>query len=206
MTATAKQDVEDIQALFAARGLRVSLRQFTELVQEALAQLPMGVEPRSSRHDLTSPEAQVLERAGFTLDFRDCQGDDPVAKTTARYTALLSDSLTTSEAGALLRLNPSRIRQRLLARPRTLYGIQLRSGWRLPRFQFAGGQLVPGIDEVIAALDPELHPVAVASWFTSPNPDLMLERDEEEPIGLSPLQWISSGHSPAQAAELAAYL
>jgi hypothetical protein len=206
MSATAKPDVEEIQALLAARGLRVSLRQFTELVQEAVARLPMGVETRSSRHDLTAPEAQALERAGFTLDFRDRQKDDPVADTTALYTALLSDSLSTSEAAALLGLNPSRIRQRLLARPRTLYGIQLRSGWRLPRFQFAGRQLVPGIDEVITALDPELHPVAVVSWFTSPNPDLSIEREGEEPVLLRPLQWLSSGQSPSQAAELAANL
>ncbi len=40
MSVAAKQDFEEIRVLLDSRGVRVSLRQFTEMVQEAVARLP----------------------------------------------------------------------------------------------------------------------------------------------------------------------
>lgn len=46
-------------------------------------------------------------------------------------------------------------------------------------------------------LDPELHPVAVLTWLTSPQPDL----DD-----VSPRDWLCAGNPPETVAELASSL
>lgn len=101
-------------------------------------------------------------------------------------------------------MDPSRIRRRLTSAPPSLYGIRLGSGWVLPELQFDGNELVPGIEEVVARLDPELHPVSVFHWFTTPNPDLMVEN-----LGgrtLSPRNWLCSGLPVQTVVDLAADL
>jgi hypothetical protein len=96
----------------------------------------------------------------------------------------------------MLGVDDSRVRQRLAER--TLYGIKLRSGWRLPLFQFDDGQAVPGIDVVFPCLDPGLHPVAVYQWFTTPAPDLLLD---DQPV--SPRDWLRAGASTTEVAAFA---
>ncbi len=106
------------------------------------------------------------------------------------------------EVARLLGVDDSRVRQRLTKR--SLYGIKLPDGWRLPAFQFdpaRPGRLVPGIGRVLPRLDPALHPVAVYRWFTLPNVDLVLD---DTPV--SPLDWLRSGGDPTEVAALAADL
>ncbi|MBV5273239.1 MAG: hypothetical protein JZU52_06230 [Lamprocystis purpurea] len=101
-------------------------------------------------------------------------------------------------------------RQRLLER--SLIGIRRGRGWLLPRYQFQVQQqdgqpvvraLVPGIEQVVPRLSPELHPVALWRWFSSPSSELVLE-DEDAP--LSPRDWLIAGRDPAAVARLAAGL
>lgn len=91
------------------------------------------------------------------------------------------------------------MRQRLAAR--TLYGIKRGRDWLLPAFQFTEAGAVPQLGAVLPRLQPDLHPVAVANWFTQPSPDLLLEG---EPV--SPRDWLRSGGAPGPVAALAAAL
>ena len=91
----------------------------------------------------------------------------------------------------------SRIRQRL-TRDRTLYGIKIQSGWRIPKFQFIGNTLIPGLEKVIPQLDPSINPVAVLTWFITANPDL-----EKEETTISPLEWLVQGYDPLIITHLA---
>jgi len=121
---------------------------------------------------------------------------------TAEYARLLNESYTVEEVARLLGVNTSRIRQRLIGPARTLFGVKFGKAWRVPRFQFQGRRLVPGLEIVLRRLPANLHPVAVHRWFTSPNPDLA--SDGGTPI--SPLGWLRTGNPPELVAELAADL
>jgi hypothetical protein len=122
----------------------------------------------------------------------------------AEYAALLKSSLSTAETARRLGVDPSRIRQRLTADPPTLYGIRIGPNWYVPEFQFDGDGLLRGLGEVVSRLDPELHPVAVFRWFTTPSADLSAEA-----LGgrsLSPRDWLRLGLPVEAVAEMASNL
>ncbi len=191
-------------AYLHAHGLRVSPEQLDLLVREAIDRLQRELFRSDPRRELSQEEIKVLERGGFDLEPADLGADDPLARAAALYSGLLKTSLDTATAARLLGVDPSRIRHRLTSRPPSLYGIRLDSRWLLPRFQFDGDELIPGFGEVVAELDPELHPATIYNWFVLPNSDLVAEKLAEEP--LSPRDWLTHGFPPRAVAGLAKHL
>jgi hypothetical protein len=137
---------------------------------------------------LSAGEVAALESAGLTTApfAAEPSGGDPLAQSVADYMALLQTSYTTSEASKHLKVDVSRVRQRL--REGTLFGIEYDGERRLPRFQFERRQVLPGLREVMAALPVGLSPLDVAQWFLAPNRDL--EVGEEN---VSPREWLLRG-------------
>jgi hypothetical protein len=141
---------------------------------------------------MTTAEDQVLGRgAPRTKPPAHQKLTHPRAHTVATYKRLLTESLSVEEAAKRLGVDGSRIRQRLATR--TLYGIKLDHNWYLPKFQFDGKELVPGITEVLAKLPEDLSPVAVYRWFTTANPDLL----DQEGEPLTPLRALQTGEARA---------
>lgn len=196
--------VDPTIAFLHSHGIRVAPPILDEMVREAVTRMHQTLYRSDPRTDLTEAEVEALRRGGFVPEPADFGAEDPLAKTAAEFAALLKSSLPTTAAAERLGVDPSRIRQRLTSQPPTLYGIRLESGWVIPELQFDGSKLIPGIAEVVASLDPELHPVAVYRWFTSPNPDLSV--DGEEDRILSPRDWLRFGLPIQTVAELAADL
>jgi hypothetical protein len=143
----------------------------------------------SATHALSITEIEALQSVSLSTEpWARPGGKDPLAQSIADYMALLDTSLTTAQAARHLKVDPSRIRQRL--RERSLYGVEYDGEKRLPRFQFEHRKVVPGLAKVLAKLPPQLSPLDVAEWFLSPNPDLELER---RTVPLSPREWLLSG-------------
>ena len=101
--------------------------------------------------------------------------NDPLIQSEAQYMALLEESLSAADAAKLLRVDVSRIRQRL--RERSLFGIEYAGSWRLPRFQFERRLVIPGLAQVLKELPSDLFPLDVVDWFLLPEPGLRLEDD-----------------------------
>lgn len=197
-------DLYNTLAYLHTHGIDVEPERMEEMVQEAVSRLPRTLYRSDPRADLTPAEADALAQGGFSLAPADPGTGDPLARTAAEYAALLKSSLSTAQAAARLGVDPSRIRQRLTSRPPTLYGIRLDSGWVVPEFQLEAGGLIPGLAEVVPRLDPELHPLTVLRWFTTPHADLAPAAQGGQP--LSPRDWLRLGLPAAPVAELAADL
>ncbi|MFV2073558.1 MAG: hypothetical protein ACC742_13005 [Thermoanaerobaculales bacterium] len=185
--------------LLESRGVGVDIERLMELTAEVVFALP---ETRRMAPNalLTDAEVATLEDGGFGLEPSD-DGAEPMSLGIARYARLIATCLSVAGAAEILGVNSSRVRQRLKAR--SLYGFKLSGGWLLPQFQFDRRRLVPAIERVIQALPEDLHPVAVATWFATPNPDLVEEPSDRL---LTPLDWLRSGHGPTIVAELATHL
>jgi hypothetical protein len=79
-----------------------------------------------------------------------------------------------------------------------LLGIRRPRGWLLPAYQFAAdGGLLPGVERVTAALA-AAHPVAVARFFATGQPELVVDRRR-----LTPREWLEGGGDPTRVAALA---
>jgi hypothetical protein len=140
---------------------------------------------------MTTAFAAGPEAQGGRLPGGDPPGGDPLAQSVADYMALLETSYTTSETAKHLKVDVSRVRQRL--REGTLFGVDYDGERRLPRFQFERRQVLPGLREVITVLPAGLNPLDVAQWFLAPNPDL-----EVGEANLSPREWLLRG-KPVEA-------
>jgi hypothetical protein len=167
----------------------------TRLYEEARRRLlqnePLRAESREggAAISLSTGELDALKAVGLSVaPWKRVAGQDPLTQSITDYMALLETSYSASQAAKHLKVDASRIRQRL--RERSLFGIDYDGEKRLPRFQFERARVIPGMREVLAALPEGLNPLDVAEWFLSPHPDLEVA-GQENPI--SPRQWLLSG-------------
>jgi hypothetical protein len=176
----------------------------TRLYEEARRHLlknePLrGESGESAARTLSAGELDALKAVGLTTaPFAEGSARDPLMRSITDYMALLETSYSTSQAARHLKVDASRVRQRL--RENSLFGIDYDGEKRLPRFQFERAQVIPGLREVLAALPEGLNPLDVAEWFLSPNPDL--ENDAQE-TPLSPRDWLLKGQPVNAVARLA---
>ncbi len=122
-----------------------------------------------------------------------------VRSVTSNLAALTRESLSVQQTATLLRVDTSRVRHRV--GDRALYGFRLGGGLRLPVWQFENSEPIPGLRAVLAALPPELHPLEVAGFMTTADPDLTVG-DE----AVSPRDWLIGGGQVGAVVALAADL
>ena len=175
--------------------LRVSESRFVELVEQALTELggPILDEPVTA---LTADEVAALGAVRADLSRRKPREADPRAAAVAAFVALLADALSVTQVAQRLGIDPSRVRHRLAAHQ--LVGIRQPRGWALPAYQFGSDGLpLPGLERVAAALA-DSHPVAVARFFATPQPELLVGRRR-----VTPRQWLEGGGGPQRVVDLA---
>ena len=156
--------------------------------------LTTATSPHPGRHhteELASAELDALRSVGaFKGHVLVSADNDPLIRSQAQYMALLEESLSAAEAAKLLRVDVSRVRQRL--RERSLFGLEYEGTWRLPRFQFERRLVIPGLAQVLKALPSDLFPLDVVDWFVLPDPELQSDSDASP---LSPREWLMSGRT-----------
>lgn len=157
-----------------------------------LAVIPAGAADPGS--GLTMAERGPLERAGAILTSLPGVGQRASAQTAARNLSLILDALNVKQVAQMLGRSEVRIRQRLA--DRTLFGVRLGSGWRIPSFQFADGRELPGWGVVVPAFPRDVLPVAVESFLERTNTDLDIDGD-----AVSPRTWLSNGLDPERVAQ-----
>jgi len=145
---------------------------------------------------LGQAQQATLKKLGASLQPLRADELGPIAGLAAAHAEVVSQSTSVSTLAKRLRVDPSRVRQRIYAR--SLYAFKHRGGWLVPNFQLESHRVIPGVEGVVWKLSPTLHPVAVTRWFTTPNSDLILENE-----AVSPIAWLSSGGPPEGVAAMA---
>lgn len=178
--------------------VEVPARLYTQARRRLLENEPLRDHPgQSVAASLSAGEVAALGSVGLSMaPWAGEASQDPLVASITDYMALLETSLTTGEVADLLKVDASRIRQRL--RERSLYGIEYDGERRLPRLQFERGLVLPGLREVLAVLPEALNPLDVAEWFLAPNPDLELAG-----AAVSPREWLLRGEPVMTVVELA---
>lgn len=185
-------------AILEQAGISVATDEIERLLNEAVLHWVPPYSPPDARGGLPSATQKALHALGVAPDdLAPMRPDEPRAdlEAAAEHAGLAASALTVSQAAGRLGVDPSRIRQRLAAR--TLFGIRVEGSWRLPRFQFTddGRKLVPGFGTIARHLA-GLHPLDVATWFTTPHGDLVLGGAGTEEVTVSPRDWLLGGGHP----------
>lgn len=173
---------------------RLSEDRIAGLIRRANTGLSVGLYAESVR-ELPEHEVALLREGGLNPETE--SGLDPLTETDAAFAALLDTSLGTSQAAALIGVPVGRVRK-MLGAEASLYGFKVNGRWWIPIFQFAETGLIPGIEEVNAAIDRDLHPIAVYRWFVSPDLDLDIDG-----VVLSPLAWLKAGYGAETVCRIA---
>lgn len=175
----------DVQALARlARLTGIPVSDLLETLLDQSARVPAVGEPERS---LADAEQDALALVGVTVRPVD-QGlllRNAMARLQAR--ALWP---TVAQVAERLGIGTSMVRQRLGAR-QLLGEHDHKNAWRIPAWQFAGSQIVPGLTEVLPRVPAGLDLDAIERFFTEPNPDLIVDG-----IPVSPLTWLATGHDP----------
>jgi hypothetical protein len=199
-----------LRARVREKGRRARLRpEEAEAVATRLALLDLAAEemglyrprPRPEGGGLTEREKKLLAESAGKPRRIPRDAPDPRAAYLAQLAQLRADSLSVEEAAKLLGVNPSRIRQRLGGKPRTLLGMKVGRSWRVFRYQLDGQGLALNLEKVIAAMPPRQDPVGDHNWLTLPDPDL-----EVGDRAVSPIEWLRRGHDPEPVIEVARWL
>ena len=167
-------------------------RLYQEARRRLLKNEPLRAESwESAARTMSVGELDALKAVGLAIEpFDEGVAPDPLTQSIADYMALLETSYSTAQAAKYLKVDASRVRQRL--RERSLFGIDYDGEKRLPRFQFERQHVIPGMREVLAAMPRELNPLDLAEWFLSPNPDLEIDA---QATPLSPREWLLQGQA-----------
>ena len=118
------------------------------------------------------------------------------AATVADSVKLLVTSRSVEQVASELGVDPSRIRHRVA--DKSLYAIRVGRRLLLPAWQFDEARPLPSLGAVLSVLPPDLHPLEVAGFMTSPHGDL-----EVRNRAVSPGRWLAGGGDPAPVVELA---
>lgn len=115
--------------------------------------------------------------------------------------AALRDASLEGEATVAARLSVDRSRIVEHVSERRLYAFSIDSVRWFPRWQFHQGSPLPNLHSVLRALDPDLHPLTVTHWFTTPDAEL---NASGEPV--SPRLWLITGGKTERVVRLATQL
>lgn len=187
--ATALKDV------LARHHMRVTETQFLADLDQALSGMAWRTRSRRVKDEF------LLKHGGVTLPE---DRDDLLASAALRRTLAEAnlEPLTTQEVAELLGgIDESRVRHRLARGG--LYVLPVGSrGHGFPRWQFHDGKPLPGLKTVLAVLLPaKLHPLEVAGFMSTPQPELVVDGDQ-----VTPREWLITGGEVAPVVSLAANL
>ncbi len=140
---------------------------------------------------LSEDEEAFLRRTGAISGGVHAQAaaDANVTVIAAEYAQMVASAYSQKEVAGRLGVSTSRVRQRLDSR--SLFWINGAAGRVCPRFQFVDDATLPGFEQVLKAISPEAHPIAVQRFFLKVSPDLLSHTFGQ---ALSPRDWLATGH------------
>ncbi len=194
-TATTRKRASRALARLAERAAKdEDAAAFAATLLESIAEV-------AERHEAPaalSREEQALWE-GLGASFSDAQS---VATRHAKKAAAFADLLGRSVKGdaavaKLLEVDRSRVSQRVSER--SLFAVPGPDDRYFPRWQFEGKKVVRGLRAILSALEPDLHPLTVDQWCTTPNLELVVDDDP-----MSPVMWLATGGEINTVVELAA--
>jgi hypothetical protein len=176
-------------ALLAKHHIDMSVEEVLDELDSAFAAIPGATTLSVTEVDFlcahAEPRAAAVTDAWSADDERQARARIAVRQ----LTSALSGSVSIKEATAILGIDRSRVSRRITGK--ALWAFDLQGTRRIPRWQFLGAELLPGLDVIVPAIPRGTTPAALEAFMHTPQPDF----DDRTPI-----EHLAAGGDPAVVA------
>ncbi|MGV0037295.1 helix-turn-helix domain-containing protein [Mycobacterium paraffinicum] len=164
-------DFRGLDALLRKHQLDITSEEVLDQLDSTFATIPAaGAAPLSMAevqflhaHDDTGVAAVIDNWSGEQL--RQAQ-----ARSAARALAdTLSGSMSIKEAATLLEIDRSGVSRRIAGK--RLWAFAINGSRRIPRWQFLGSKLLPGLNVIVSAIPRDTTPASMEAFMKTPQPD-----------------------------------
>jgi hypothetical protein len=165
-----------LAALLAKHRIDLSVEEVLDELDSAFAAIP-GAAPLSAT-EVEFLRANAEPQAAAVIDTWSPEPERQARARSAvrRLTGVLSESVSIKEAAGILGVDRSRVSRHITGK--TLWAFDLQGSRRIPRWQFLGGGLLPGLDVIVPAIPRGATPAVLEVFMHTPQPDF----DDRTPI------------------------
>jgi hypothetical protein len=175
-------------ALLARHQIDLTVEQVLDEFDSAFAAIPGATTLSTTEVDFLrahEPQAAAAIDAWSADDERQARARIAVRQ----LTSALSGSVSIKEAAAILGVDRSRVSRRITRK--ALWAFDLQGTRRIPRWQFLGDELLPGLDVIVPAMPRGTTPAVLDAFMHTPQPDF---------DGRTPIEHLAAGGDPALVA------
>lgn len=190
------------QAGRPALGALLAKYQIDLSVEEVLDELDSGFAAIPAAATLSSTEVEFLRthaepHAAAVIDAWSADHERQARARTAvrQLSSAVSGSVSIKDAAAILGVHRSRVSRRISGN--ALWAFDLQGSRRIPRWQFLGEELLPGLDVIVPAIPRGTTPAVLEVFMHTAQPDF----DDHTPI-----EHLAAGGDPGLVAEFIADL
>jgi hypothetical protein len=165
-----------LSALLAKYQIALTVEEVLEELDSAFAVIPGATTLSATEADFLRTHAEPRVAAVIDAWSADNERRARARIAVRQITSVLSGSVSIKEAAAILGVDRSRVSRRISGK--ALWTFDLQGTRRIPRWQFLGDELLPGLDVIVPAIPRGTTPAVLEVFMHTPQPDF----DDRTPI------------------------
>lgn len=176
-------------ALLARHQIDLTVEEVLDELDAAFAAIPGATTLSTTEVDFLRAHAEPQAAAVIDAWSADNERQARARLALRQLTSALTGSVSIKEAAAILSVDRSRVSRRITGK--ALWAFDLQGSRRIPRWQFLGDALLPGLDVIVPAIPRGTTPAVLDVFMHTPQPDF----DDRTPI-----EHLAAGGDPALVA------
>jgi hypothetical protein len=178
-----------LRALLAKHHIDMTVEEVLDELDSAFAAIPGATTLSATEVDFLRAHAEPGAAAVIDAWSADDERQARARNAVRQLTGALSGSVSIKEAATILGVDRSRVSRRITGK--ALWAFDLQGTRRIPRWQFLGAELLPGLDVIVPAIPRGTTPAVLEVFMHTPQPDF----DDRTPI-----EHLAAGGDPAAVA------
>ncbi len=178
-----------LDALLVKHHIDLTVEEVLEELDSAFAAIPGASTLSMTEVDFLRTHAEPHAAAVIDAWSADDERQERARVALRQLTSAVSGSASIKEAATILGVDRSGVSRRITGK--ALWAFDLQGSRRIPRWQFLGDELLPGLDVIVPVIPRGITPAVLDVFMHTPQPDF----DDRTPI-----EHLAAGGDPAVVA------
>lgn len=166
----------DLGALLAKHQIDLSVEEVLDELDSGFAAIPAAATLSSTEVEFLRTHAEPHAAAVIDAWSADHERQARARTAVRQLSSAVSGSVSIKDAAAILGVDRSRVSRRISGN--ALWAFNLQGSRRIPRWQFLGEELLPGLDVIVPAIPRGATPAVLEVFMHTAQPDF----DDRTPI------------------------